>query len=198
MTTKESQPSPSSLSTSSFFPLPQLVESLDEDENTEEYANDDDEVVVVFEKEDPDSTWETWGEQLLYFSGWDDFRNDGNHTCTNSKFPGYSRRELAQKMTVVQSNRDSVTGGFVKGQKELAWCLEQGYEEVQPKVWAKSWYFHYLYGEPKGKRVWVDSQNRRLVKEGNGKAIEIDPNTFNCAMKWKEKANKDFQRGQYN
>jgi tetratricopeptide (TPR) repeat protein len=181
-------------STASCFAIPNLVESRD-DEEEEECCGD--EVIVVFEQEAAsDSSWDSWGEQLMIFAGWDSSRNDDSQS--SNPFPGYTSLELAQKLTVVQSNRDSITGNFVKEQKTLLWCLEQGCEEVKPKVWAKSWYFNYLYGEKEGSVVWRDTRNKRLVKERNGKAIEMDADIFDHMIKWKEKANRDFKRGMYN
>ena len=168
--------------------IPHLIESRDEDD---EFSDDGEEVIVFEHDETPRaSCWEYWGEKLSPFT-------DGD--CrSNGPFSSYTRRELTQKVTVVQSNRDPVTGNFVRVQQTLQWCLEQGCEEVKPKVWAKSWYFHYLYGEADGTRTWVDTQNRRLVMERKGKALEIEINTFDQMISMKEKANRDFGRGMFN
>ena len=140
---------PSCLTDTSAVPslpgIPRLVESRDEeDENA-----DDDEVMVVFEQEEStkDSSLESWGEQSFSFTGWDGIYSSND---SRSPIPGYSQRELAQKVTVVQSKKDSITGNFVKVQHTLQSCLEQNYEEFEPKVRAKSWYFHYLYGKKMG------------------------------------------------
>jgi len=111
--------------------------------------------------------------------------------------PGYTRSELSQAVVFVKSSKDPTTGDFCRDRKELLWCLQNRCEEAAPGVWSGSWYFTYLLGEKEGRRAWVDSMNRRVVKELGGKAIQIDPDIYRGMLKEKDKGNRAFSRGQY-
>ena len=111
--------------------------------------------------------------------------------------PGYTRSELSQAVVFVKSSKDPTTGDFCRDRKELLWCLQDRCEEAAPGVWTGSWYFTYLLGEKEGRRAWVDSMNRRVVKELGGKAIQIDPDIYRGMLREKDKGNRAFSRGQY-
>lgn len=111
--------------------------------------------------------------------------------------PGYSIGELEHQVTFVRSSKNPETGAFDLERKNLLWCIEHGCEEVQPGVWSGFWYFTFLFGEQEGRRSWVDAMNKRLVKEGGGKAVQIDHEDYGAMLYNKEKGKRAFYRGQY-
>lgn len=177
---------------SSSYPLPHLVASQESEEEGEEYRHcntgSDDEEVIVFEDSAKmaNRSWETWGEEMNYLE--EGF--SPNHFLDDTA-------DRRCKVTVVQSSKND-NGEFLTERKTLGWCLDHGCEEVKAGVWAKSWYFKYLHGNDEGQRLWMDTRNRRLVQERGGRALEIESHIMEQATGLKEKANRDFQRGQYN
>ena len=110
---------------------------------------------------------------------------------------GYSLKELEQTVTLVRSSKNPETGDFDRERKPLLWCIENGYEEVQTGVWSGFWYFTYLLGEEEGKRAWVETMNKRLVKEGGGRARQVSSENYSAMLQQKEKGKRAFCRGQY-
>lgn len=110
---------------------------------------------------------------------------------------GYSLKELEQTVTIVRSSKNANSGAFDQERKSLLWCIENGYEEAQPGVWSGCWYFTYLFGEEEGKRAWVETMNRRLVKEGGGRARQVSPDNYSAMLAQKDKGKRAFCRGQY-
>ncbi|KAG7374445.1 hypothetical protein IV203_013540 [Nitzschia inconspicua] len=181
-----------------LYPVPHLVESQDSSDDEEDEGfhsikmndGEEEEEVVVFEDlTATPKSWATWGEEIYLQEG---VGRDDNNTSSY-----YCHDERERKVTLVLSSKDD-NGQFVREPKTLGWCLDHDCEEVKPGVWAKSWYFTFLYGENEGRKVWMDTQCRRIVKERGGRAIELEYNEMDKAMTFKEKARRDFQRGQYN
>jgi tetratricopeptide (TPR) repeat protein len=110
---------------------------------------------------------------------------------------GYSLTELEQTVTFVRSSKNLKKGDFDRERKSLLWCIENGYEEVQPGVWSGCWYFTYLFGEDEGKRAWVETMNRRLVKEGGGRARQVSIDNYAAMLLQKDKGKRAFCRAQY-
>lgn len=189
---------------SMLYPVPNLVESQDSEEEEEEdnyqwgcTDKEGEEEVIVFENLTTGSkSWESWGEGT-YNSYYNDEGSNQTTADDNEATETFGRIDRHRKVTMVQSRKDK-SGEFVRERKTLGWCLDQGCEEVIPGVWAKSWYFNYLYGEEDGRKVWMDLRNRRLVEERGGRAIELDAAVMDQAIAYKEKAKRDFHRGQYN
>lgn len=197
--------------------IPRLVSSSasseddcdDQEGNKFNGEDDDEEVVILFNKEDDQedndrenpssSSWDFWAEQS------DSIEFEPTVTgarITSAKGqalpPGCTVDELNQVVTFVTSRKDPKTGDFIQERKSTLWCLRHGCEELLPRLWSNYWYFTFLYGEEEGKRVWLDTQNRRLVKQSNGKAIKVDRDDFDQMLTYKEKGNRDFNRCQYN
>ena len=158
----------------------------------DEYDDDDDHEIVIFEEEDDDDNGLPSYDEYDYY-----FEHD-NKTYNNQELPsGYTRSELAQRVTFVRSAKDDSTGDFIRQEKELIWCLQNHAEEAQPGVWSGAWYFTYLFGEKEGRRAWSEAQKRRMVQECGGKAMTVDPNVFGDMLQEKLKGNRAFSRGQY-
>lgn len=110
---------------------------------------------------------------------------------------GYTLSELENIVTFVKSSKNPQTGMFDCERKTVLWCIQNGCEEVQPGLWAKLWYFTYLHGELEGKRAWIETMSKRLVKESGGRAIQVHPEDYDEMLYYKEKGNRAFARGQY-
>lgn len=111
--------------------------------------------------------------------------------------PGYTRAELDKEVVFIRSSRDKRTGDFCGETKTVQWCILNGCEEVKPGLWSGAWFFTYLLGEEEGKKAWVDSMNRRLVKESGGKAMKVGVGQLRAMLNEKQKGNRAFNRGQY-
>jgi hypothetical protein len=149
---------------------------------------DDDSDEIVFFGEDD-------GEEHCEYDDYDfdyDYDFDGDELP-----PGYTRSEVAQKVIFVRSSKDPTTSDFYREKKKLLWCIQNRCEEAEPGVWSGSWYFTYLFGEKEGRRAWVESMNKRLVKECGGKAMKVDHGGFCAMLQEKDKGNRAFSRGQY-
>jgi len=158
--------------------LPFLLRDEDEDETDE---------ILIFEQAG-DNTPTAFEVEEEYDCGMD-FDDDLPH--------GYSLKELEQTVTFVRSSKNPKTGDFDRERKSLWWCIENGFEEAQPGVWSGSWYLTYLFGEEEGKRAWVETMNKRLVKEGGGRARQVAPDDYVAMLQQKDKGKRAFQRGQY-
>jgi hypothetical protein len=141
---------------------------------------------IVFFGEDPE--YETQDSSYDFYD-YDELEGDFP--------PGYSRSELAQHVVFIKSSKDPNTRDFYRETKDLLWCLENGCEEASSGIWSGAWYFIFLYGEKEGNRAWIDAQNKRLVKESDGKARKFDNDVFCAMLTQKKKGNRDFSRGQY-
>lgn len=153
---------------------------------TREEDDDDTDEILIFEEEGNTPTAFEVEEEYEYGLGFD-----------ADLPPGYSLKELEQIVTFVRSSKNPKTGDFERERKSLLWCVENGYEEAQPGVWAGSWYFTYLFGEEEGKRAWVETMNKRLVKEAGGRGRQVAPEDYEAMMQLKDKGKRAFQRGQY-
>jgi tetratricopeptide (TPR) repeat protein len=111
--------------------------------------------------------------------------------------PGYTLTELERGVILVRSSKDPQTEDFHRERKSLQWCIEHGCEEAEPGVWSGVWYFTYLFGEQEGRRAWVETMNKRLVKEGGGRAMKVDHRNFCSMLRQKDKGRRAFSRGQY-
>jgi hypothetical protein len=147
--------------------------------------NDDDNEIVIFGDSDECATYEYDGEY-----GYDELDGDLPQ--------GYTRSELARTVLFVKSSKDKATGEFARVKKDLLWCLENGCEEAEPGVWSGAWYFTFLHGQKEGNLAWIEAQNKRLVKESDGRARKIDNASFCKMLAEKAKGNKAFSREQYN
>ena len=152
-----------------------------------EDADDDTDEILIFEEDGETPTaFEVEDEDYDYGLG---FAEDLPQ--------GYSLKELEQVVTFVRSSKNPNTGDFEQESKTLLWCIENGCEEAQPGVWSGCWYFTYLFGEEEGKRAWIETRNKRLVKEGGGKARQVAQDDFTAMLRLKEKGKRAFNRGQY-
>jgi tetratricopeptide (TPR) repeat protein len=147
--------------------------------------DDDNDEIVFFDEDDVE-------EQCEY----DDY--DYGYDLDGDELPpGYTRNELAHEVIFVRSSKDPTTGDFYREKKELLWCIQNRCEEAEPGVWSGAWYFTYLFGEKEGRRSWVESTNKRLVKECGGKAMKVDHDEFCAMLQEKDKGKRAFSRGQY-
>ncbi len=153
----------------------------------EEADDDTDEILIFEEGGDTPTAFEVGEEDYDYGVGFDEDLPSG-----------YSMKELEQTVTFVRSSKNPKTGDFDQERKSLLWCIENGCEEAQSGVWSGCWYFTYLLGEEEGKRAWMESRNKRLVKEGGGRACQVSEDEYSAMLQQKEKGKRAFNRGQYN
>lgn len=152
----------------------------------EDVDDDTDEILIFEEDGDTPTAFEVDDEEYDYGVGFDE-----------DLPPGYSLKELEQMVTFVRSSKNPHSGDFDQESKSLLWCIENGCEEAQPGVWSGCWYFTYLFGEVEGKRAWVETRNKRLVKEGGGRARQVSEEDYSAMLQQKEKGKRAFNRGQY-
>ena len=144
----------------------------------DEYDDDDDHEIVIFEEEDDDDNGLPSYDEYDYY-----FEHD-NKTYNNQELPsGYTRSELAQRVTFVRSAKDDSTGDFIRQEKELIWCLQNHAEEAQPGVWSGAWYFTYLFGEKEGRRVGRGAEALSPPQVIESKLLVHAPN-FSYTFPW--------------
>lgn len=152
----------------------------------EDYDDDETDEILIFEEDGESPTSFEVEEEYEYGVGLHDDLPQG-----------YSMKELEQTVTFVRSSKNPRTGDFDQERKSLLWCIENGYEEAQPGVWSGCWYFTYLFGEEEGKRAWIETMNKRLVKQGGGRARQVSNDNYAAMLMQKEKGKRAFCRGQY-
>jgi len=172
---------------SSRAPLPTISQDADDDDIT-------DEILIFDEDEEDDKDRQTPGSLMVEE---DDEDYDYSLGVDENMPQGYSRKELEGYVAFVRSSKDVTTGNFHVKQKTLLWCLQTGCEEARPGVWSGFWYFTYLHGEAGGRRAWMESKNKRLVRESGGRARQVPCDDYRRMLACKEKGKRAFHRGQY-
>lgn len=150
--------------------------------------DDDNDEVVLFEEEVGDG--DTDDQQSFPFTTFVSGGGFGGSFNVTGKEPD-------GEVVFVRSSKDPVTGDFYGEPKTMQWCIDNGFEEVKPGVWSGEWFFTYLFGEEEGRRAWVESTNKRLVKESGGKAMRASVSQLRAMLTEKQKGNRAFNRGQY-
>jgi len=168
----------------------------------QEAEDDNDNEIILFgdpsEHEEEELNFDY--DIVLNASSESNYDNDIDSSNSTSHLPKYyTRNELNQMVTYVQSSKDSSTGRFRQDRKSLAWCLSRtnSCEQIEPGVWSGKWYFTYRFGEEQGQRAWSEAQNSRLVMERFGKARTVDEQTMEQVLHYKERGNRAFHRNQY-
>lgn len=106
------------------------------------------------------------------------------------RHPGYTLAELYQGVTF------SRPGGDHEG-KDVMWCLDNGFREIQDGVWSGNW--HPDYPGPDEERDTELSRRSRDLKKSLQTLVDrnVDPPTFEEALSLKAKGNSLFCAKQY-
>jgi len=111
----------------------------------------------------------------------------------SSEYPGYTNGELMEVVTFLSRKWDDKHGCFASEDKNVRWCLDKGYWEVEPGTWAGYWFWD-KYPDIK---PHVRSTNQFIVPPEERINRNVTAEVFQDVKENKEEGNQFFKIKMY-
>jgi len=106
----------------------------------------------------------------LFHGGYydDGYSSDEDDDCwwrNDPRFEVYSRRELEEDILFLRPDYNAETDEFASEGKNISWCIDNGFEEVEDGVWSGPWYWRRRGGEEaREKRLKLNASRRQNIQ----------------------------------